>query len=81
MGAGPGRPKGVPNKVTIELRDMIRQALDAEGGVDYLRWASRSKPESFMSLLGRILPTKIEGEVSVKLADLLAEAAGVALGK
>ena len=26
--AGPGRPKGVPNKATAAIKDMIVQALD-----------------------------------------------------
>jgi hypothetical protein len=28
MGPGPGRPKGVPNKVTVEFRETVRQLLD-----------------------------------------------------
>jgi hypothetical protein len=28
MGAGPGRPKGVPNKVTTEFRDTVKKLLD-----------------------------------------------------
>ena len=34
--AGPGRPKGIPNKQTTQLKEMILAALDASGGVDYL---------------------------------------------
>ena len=28
MGPGPGRPKGVPNKVTTEFRDTVRRLLE-----------------------------------------------------
>lgn len=75
MGAGPGRPRGVPNKATAELRDMIRQALDKAGGVKYLEWLSLKRPESFTTLLGKILPTKIEGSVALTVADLVTQAA------
>lgn len=34
--AGRGRPKGSPNKVTKQLRQMIEGALDQAGGEDYL---------------------------------------------
>lgn len=60
--SGQGRPKGTPNKTTAALKEMILQALDAEGGVDYLRWASREQPASFLTLLGKVLPTQVAGE-------------------
>ena len=35
-GAGPGRPKGIQNKNTQQIKDMILEALEGAGGVDYL---------------------------------------------
>ena len=60
---GPGRPKGVPNKNTKALKDMILQALDeqAGGGVGYLKVQAIENPTAFMTLLGKVLPTQLTG--------------------
>ena len=57
------RPKGTPNKITRELREMVRDALEQEGGVELLRQWARDKPEVFSKLLVRCLPQAVEAEV------------------
>lgn len=63
IGPGPGRPKGVGNKVTKELKDMILQALDNAGGVDYLaeRAADPRTASAFLTLVGKTLPMTVKG--------------------
>lgn len=60
--AGKGRRKGVPNKVTSDLKGMVLEALMQAGGVDYLVWLSREEPTSFAALLGRVLPLQVRGD-------------------
>ena len=58
--AGPGRPKGTPNKTTALLKDAILQAAQEAGGegglVGYLTLQAVENPGPFMSLLGKVLP-------------------------
>ena len=61
---GPGRPKGMPNKATTQLKELILGALDAAGGVDYLT-ARANDPRTasaFLSLVGKVLPMTIAGD-------------------
>lgn len=63
--AGPGRPKGLPNKTTALLKDAILQAATQAGGGDmvaYLTLQARSNPGPFMALLGKVLPMQLTGE-------------------
>lgn len=62
MGAGPGRPKGVPNKNTGLIREMVAQALDQAGGVEYLTRQAEEKPAAFLGLVGKVLPIQIAGD-------------------
>lgn len=61
--SGPGRPKGQPNKVTKQLKDMILKALDEAGGVDYLLSCAQNERTqgAFLSLVGKVLPMTIQG--------------------
>jgi hypothetical protein len=63
--AGPGRPKGKPNKTTALLKDAILQAATAAGDGDmaaYLAVQARVNPGPFMALLGKVLPMQVTGE-------------------
>lgn len=54
-----GRTKGTPNKVNAELKEMILEALDKRGGVDYLVMQADENPKAFLALLGRVLPMQV----------------------
>lgn len=64
--AGPGRPKGVPNKTTALLKDAIIQAAEAAGGdggmVGYLRRQAEENPGPFMALMGKAMPLQVSGD-------------------
>ena len=66
---GKGRIKGVPNKATKALKDMILGALDDAGGQDYLRRQSIENPTAFMTLIGKVLPTTINADVNARIVD------------
>jgi hypothetical protein len=62
LGPGPGRPKGVPNKATTQLKDMVLKALDKAGGIDYLVEQAKINPGPFLTLVGKVLPFQVIGD-------------------
>lgn len=62
---GPGRPKGSTNKATKALKDMILAALDQAGGEAYLLAQAKKNPQAFMTLIGKVLPTTIQGSLEL----------------
>jgi len=59
---GSGRPKGVPNKLTRDVKEAILAAFDKVGGPEYLANQATQNPQAFMTLLGKVLPTQIAGD-------------------
>jgi len=58
-----GSRKGVPNKATAQLKDMILTALSNAGGAEYLERRANDPrtAAAFLSLIGKVLPMTIQG--------------------
>ncbi len=68
--AGPGRPKGKPNRTTQVLRDAIFKAAETAGGggkkglTNFLLAQARKENNApFMALLAKVLPSKVLADV------------------
>lgn len=56
----PGRRKGVPNKITGDVKRAISRAFKKVGGVKYLEALANSDPRTFCALLSKIVPQERE---------------------
>lgn len=72
-GAGPGRPKGIPNRQTVALKEAIENAFTELGGASYLVHVGKSDPRTFCALLSRLLPTKLANADGSPLLAALTE--------
>ena len=63
-GAQRGNRKGVPNKNTAAIKDMILTALDNAGGAEYLERRANDPrtAAAFLGLVGKVLPMQIAGD-------------------
>jgi hypothetical protein len=61
--SGGGSRKGILNKTSANLKNMILGALDESGGVGYLveRANDPRTASAFMALVGRVLPMTVQG--------------------
>jgi hypothetical protein len=71
-GPGPGRFKGVPNKVNRDLKEAYLMAANLAGGkeglVGYLKkQAELVNPSAFMTGLSKLLPSMLEGNPDAPL--------------
>ncbi len=60
--SGQGRPAGIPNKITRDVKEMILGALSELGGARWLYEQGRENPAAFMTLVGKVLPLQVSGE-------------------
>ena len=58
--AGPGRPKGIPNKIGASAKDAVLQVFELMGGVPaYKKWAAEN-PTEFYRIHAKLLPRDVE---------------------
>lgn len=60
-----GRKKGVPNKLTADLKAIILAAAEnahPEGTLGYLTQQAQTNPNAFMAILGKVLPMTVAGD-------------------
>jgi hypothetical protein len=70
-----GRPKGVPNKLTTEVKTLIQKAAHKAGGkggaLAYLTKQAKENPKAFLALYGKTLPREMSLELQIAGRDLL----------
>ena len=64
---GPGRPPGMPNRLTTAFRDALRAVYEDIGGNEaFAKWARENRSD-FYKICARLIPT----EVNVRDAERL----------
>ena len=66
-----GSRKGVPNKITRDLKEMILGALDDAGGRKYLAEQAVTNAPAFLTLVGKVLPKELTGKDGGPIAGSL----------
>lgn len=61
---GPGRPKGMPNKSTAAIKEMLLASLDSVGGQEYFKQQAVANPNAYMSLIGKIIPSEVKNQIT-----------------
>src|SRR6185437_14710342 len=67
---GPGRPRGVPNKFTGELKEAILAGVNGsnkQGVAGFVLDLALETPTSAAALLGRLIPMAMAGGIDLKL--------------
>lgn len=62
--AGKGRPVGAVNKLTRSVKEAIEAAFQGVGGHEYLMRQAEENPQAFMTLLGKIIPTQVQNDLT-----------------
>jgi hypothetical protein len=62
-----GRPKGVPNKVTVELKQALMEPFDPEA---FAKWAKKRQDAYYTQIITKLLPKNLNIRTITCLDDL-----------
>ena len=65
---GAGR---IATKKLLSMQEMVEQALDKAGGVEWLVMQAETNPNSFMSLVGKLMPKDVNVNSQVQVMGLV----------
>lgn len=77
---GPGRPKGLQNKFTRDMKEAFFEAFNELGGKDWLVKLGKVDRRAFAALCSRLLPSQITGKDGGPI-QVLTESAQIGLSK
>lgn len=69
--AGQGRKRGSLNKTTRTLKEALLASFNTLGGEKWLIRLAESDPKAYAGLLGRIIPSEINGQVRTTNENLV----------
>lgn len=74
--AGPGRPKGLPNAITREAKEMIALAFEGMGGLPaFIEWGKKHPTPFYTIVYTKLTPLQVVGKLdhAVHSSDASAE--------
>jgi hypothetical protein len=66
---GAGRRKGVRNRMTRDLKELILDSLEGIGGQQWLERLGRTEKKAFATLIGKLIPLQVHGMSGVDPED------------
>lgn len=74
--SGSGRKKGVPNKITTSMREMVMQAFNDVGGVKaFAEWGKKQENrKDFYMITARLIPVEMTGANGAPLPTVVINA-------
>jgi hypothetical protein len=66
-----GRKKGITNKMTKTLKEMLMGSLDAVGGQEYFERQAEANPVAYMTIIGKLIPSELKAEIDAKTDSTL----------
>lgn len=77
LGAGPGRPKGVPNKQTTAVKEAIAAAAEGLGGTQRLIEWCKEEPANerafWATIYPKLLPLQVNADVNATVTKVTRE--------